>query len=479
MITKPLFSNDVKNKPLILLGHLSFFILFIFSILFFRERILFSDSAFQFFKLINYEHINIEAHRYGAILPQLPVLLAIKFGAGLKSLTIIYSLSFVLLYYLIFIICTHLLKNIQAGLAVILVLTLCVSQSFYHPVTETHQSLVYTVLLYAILEHKEFRISKIQYVLAIVLIAISFFAHPVALYTSLFIIGYVSIDKNEIRTIKPYILLGVTGSLALGKVLLTNENSYEGQFFSELMKSPSLILNLPKEPGTLFFITRLKSLYLWFVILELILIVDLIYNRKFLKLIWQLAIVSGFLVITFLTYHKGDSTVLMERAFMPLALFVSIPLLKETLAEDKNYFMPKLSILGVVILIGILRLYQQGESFKKRTEFNIELLTKTAQYSNRKFIVQHSKLEKHVTTFWSNSFETLILSTITDGIPPQTIYPSDNPEALTKYTTEAGSVFLGATFWLEWNITDLNQKYFHLPTDVPYKIIDIEDMNLK
>ena len=202
-----------------------------------------------------------------------------------------------MLYYLIFIICTHLLKNIQAGLAVILVLTLCVSQSFYHPVTETHQSLVYTVLLYAILEHKEFRISKIQYVLAIVLIAISFFAHPVALYTSLFIIGYVSIDKNEIRTIKPYILLGVTGSLALGKVLLTNENSYEGQFFSELMKSPSLILNLPKEPGTLFFITRLKSLYLWFVILELILIVDLIYNRKFLKLIWQLAIVSGFLVI--------------------------------------------------------------------------------------------------------------------------------------------------------------------------------------
>ncbi|HKL32126.1 MAG TPA: hypothetical protein VJ919_06325, partial [Tangfeifania sp.] len=81
----------------------------------------------------------------------------------------------------------------------------------------------------------------------------------------------------------------------------------------------------------------------------------------------------------------------------------------------------------------------------------------------------------HIITFWSHSFETLILSTITKDIPTQTIYPAHNSEELSQYTA-ANSVFLGANFWLEWSIESLNKEYFELPENSSYKIVEIDQI---
>ncbi len=474
MYLKP-FLNKNKDLPFILLGHFSFIALFALALFFYKERVLFADSAFQFFKIINYEKINIEAARYGAILPQLPVLLAIKLGVSLKYLTVLYSASFIFLYYVVFVCCLHWFKNTAAALSVIVVLTLCIAQSFFHPVTETHQSLVYSILLYSILQYRNYRHYIVQYILATIVLVVSFLAHPVALYTNTFIIGYTAIANKQLKQLKPYLLLLLVAGMALAKILLTNENSYEGKFFSEVLNSPAIILSLPKVYSTTFFIGRLDGLYFWVTTLELGLIIILIFRKKYSILIWQVGSLCIFMIITLLTYNKGDSTIMMERAFMPLALFVAIPLLNE-ITKEKRFINYKLALLSFVIAISVNRLYQQGNEFRKRTAFNQNMMQKTAQFPNRKFIMESGSIQTHFITFWSHSFETLILSTISDGIPTQTIYPANNVEELTKYTSTATDVFLGANFWLEWGITDLNPKYFKLPNNLPYKVVKIEDL---
>ena len=469
-------STNKKNISFQLLGHLSFIVLFILSFFFFKERILFSDTAFQFFKIVNFENINIEASRYGAVLPELPVLLAIKLGVNLKWLTIIYSCSFILLYYLVFICCVYLLKNVSAGLSVIIVLTLCISQSFFHPVTETHQSLVFSVLVYAILQYSGFRITIIKNLLATAIIVLAFFTHPVAIYPLVFIIGYLAIDKNQLRSYTPYLLIFIVGILTVGKVLFTKENSYEGQFFSELFKSPSHIFNLPYAYSTKFFLKRILGLYLWVAIFELFLIIYFVSKKEYVKLIWQLAASGSFMVITLLTYNQGDSDMLMERAFMPLALFVAIPLLNETIENHHKFKFLKVSVLTLIIVISTGRIYKQGIKFRERTQFNLELLSKTARFPNRKFIAEKSEIEKHYPTFWSHSFETLILSAITKDMPTQTIFPTNDLTRLTKYTENPNDIFLGTDFWLEWKIKNLNQKYFDLPPNYPYAVVNINEL---
>jgi hypothetical protein len=471
-----IFAKKNKDWAFILLGHLSFFILLVASVYYYKERILFADSAFQFFKIVNFEKINVEAYRYGAILPELPVLLAMKLGFSLKLLIITYSVAFIGLYYIVFLICTKLLKNTPAGLAIILVLIMCVSESFFYPVTETHQSLIFSVLLFAILQYESFRNSLVLILPASTVIIVSFLAHPVAIYPITFIIGYSAIDKKQLRSIMPYALLILVVGMAMAKVALTDENSYEGKFFSELLKSPSIILDLPFAYSTKFLIKRIFGLYLWVAILELILIVHFIFKKEYLKLFWQLGISGFFLVVTLLTYNKGDSDMLMERAFMPLALLVSIPLLKEMLENNNQYRMLKLTFLSLIIVVSFSRINTQGKVFRERTRFNQELMAKTAKLPNRKFIVASSELQKHHYTYWSHSFETLILSSITANIPTQTIYPANDISQLTKYTENANNVFLGADFWLEWNIDNLNPKYFNLSKELPYRIVKIDDL---
>ncbi len=467
-------STNKKELSFLLLGHLSFIMLFILSFFFYRERIFFSDSSFYFFKIVNFEKINIEASRYGAILPEIPVLSAMKLGASLKWLTIIYSGSFILLYYLVFLCCVYLLKNVSAGISVIFVLILCISQSFFHPVTETHQSLVFSVLVYAILQYSGFRNSFSKYLLATAVIILSFFAHPVAIYPLAFIIGYVAIDKKQLRVPAPYILLFIVGGLAIGKVLLTNENSYEGKFFAELLNSPSIIFDLPHAYSTKFFIKKIGGLYLWLVVFEFILILHFISTKKYIKLIWQLLSSLFFMIITLLTYNQGDSDLLMERAFIPLVIFIAIPLLNEIIEKQNKFITSKVVFLTIIIGFSLNRIYIQGKEFKSRTEFNKELLTKTKQLPNRKFVMPQTELDKHVLTFWSYSIETLLLSATTEDIPTQTIYSANKPEEFIKYTTKPNSIFLGPHFWLEWNVSDLNPKYFNLPANTSYKIIDVD-----
>lgn len=467
-----------KNRDLefVILGYLSFVLLCLASVYFYKERILFADSAFQFFKIINFEKINVEAYRYGAVLPEIPVILAIKLGFNLKLLTIIFSVSFIFLYFIIFLICIKLLKNTSAGLSIVLILIICISQSFFHPVTETHQSLVFSVLVFAILQYSSFRYTIVQILLACLIILLSFFAHPVALYTLIFVIGYSAIDQKQFKSAKPYILMCFVVGLAVAKVLLTDENSYEGKFFSELFKTPSIIFELPQAYSTNFFLDRKFGLYFWILIFEFILIITFILKRKYLHLLWQLGISVLFMLITLLTYNQGDSDMMMERAFMPISLLVSVPLLNEILKMNSQYRLIKTMFLTLVILISVNRIMLQGKAFRERIRFNQELLIKTSKLPNRKFIIESIELQKHYTTYWSYSFETLMLSSITANCPTQTIFPANDVNRLVKYVEGTSNIFLGADFWLEWGIDNLNHKYFNLSTELPYKIVKIDDL---
>lgn len=472
-----LFQNITGDSVFGVLGHLSFFMLLLGAVYFYKERILFADSAFQFFKIVNFEKINIEAARYGAILPEFPLLLAMKLGIGLKMLLIIYSVSFIGLYYLVFLLCLKVFKNVPAALSIVLILIMCISESFFHAVTETHQSLVFSVLLFAILQYSSFRYSLVRFLLAVAVILLAFFTHPVALYTLVFVIGYSAIDKNQLKKVSPYILLFLVIGIAAAKVMLTDQNSYEGKFFSELLKSPAILFKLPEAHSTRFLLSRVFGLYLWVAVLELILIIYLVSKKQYLKLFWQLGISGFFLAITLLTYNQGDSDMMMERAFMPLALFIAVPFIKEMLEDWQQFRYVKLLLLVVVIVFSMNRIYAQGKAFRERTRFSQELLAKTAKLPNRKFIIQSSELQTHHYTYWSHSFETLMLSSITANIPVQTIFPANDPESLKKYTDEnVKDVFLGADFWLEWGIDNLNHKYFKLSKDLPYAVVKTDEL---
>ncbi len=86
------------NRALIIIGHFSFLILFFLSIFYYKQRIVFIDTVFQFFKIVNFGQFNIEAGRYSAVFSQIPLLLGVKAHLSLRLLMLIYSISFIAIY---------------------------------------------------------------------------------------------------------------------------------------------------------------------------------------------------------------------------------------------------------------------------------------------------------------------------------------------------------------------------------------------
>jgi len=93
----------ITNKHILFLGLKSFFILFFLSIFFYQERVIYFDTAFQLFKIINFQDFNLEAHRYSTLITQVPVLLGLKiFHLPIKWLMIILSASYILIFFIVY-----------------------------------------------------------------------------------------------------------------------------------------------------------------------------------------------------------------------------------------------------------------------------------------------------------------------------------------------------------------------------------------
>ena len=135
-------------KKYIILGHIYFAILIVFSIIFYLERTLYVDSAYQIYQLINTGNFHINDNRFSMFLSELLPLSFIHLDLGLRKVILSYSLSFVLLFYAFYILVVHLLKNYKAGILITLII-IGIRHTFFHTISETFQVLTFATFFFA------------------------------------------------------------------------------------------------------------------------------------------------------------------------------------------------------------------------------------------------------------------------------------------------------------------------------------------
>jgi hypothetical protein len=448
-------------------GHLFFLILLVLAGIFYKERILYADSAFYIFKIINFSKFNVEAGRVGALLTQVLPLSAVKLGLPLKSVILSYSLSFPLIYFLVYLISVYLIRNDAGGLVIILVLVLGIRHSFYHTVTETHQGLVYAVLLFAWLDFP-INLQKgpvrelIHISVSILIIMLCYFVHPVTIFPVLFIIGYRIIDKNDWRNYRLYALIIFTLLLYSLKFLTTEEQSYEGQIFESFSNITERMGEFFNLYSLKFFMKRLGGMYLFTGIIALIMAAFYIHRKKYLRLAYYIISIAGFFVITVLTYHSGDSDMAMERAYMPLGIIICIPFIKEVIFGIERYEFLKYVFLVSILAISVAGIYRTGSVYSNRLAYVDELFKYTRQYSGRKFIMEKQDVDMtKLYVPWAIGAETLLYSSLDSPGDARTIYLVETLVHF-DYREEDTDLYLCVDFWRDWNAESLNKSYFEL-----------------
>ena len=452
------FYKDILNKLKSNIFYILIAIYFIQTIVFTYERMLNTDCSLQLFNIINSKHFFFQENRFGVWLSQIPLLMAVYLKIPLKFLIYIYSLSFPLFYLLIILINDKIFKSKEAALATILSLIFGVAFTFFHSITETHQLLALSCLLYGLIQAKEKYIGYRFYLTFFLLVVWSMFIHPNAIFTVFFVVGinYLQGKINRFDTISALL---ISFLFIIIKLYLTSKNSYDARQYDTLLNFKQNLPHFFSLYAFRYLITKYATTYL-----AGFLIILLVWLRyKGLKeLLFTSFCFTGFTLLTILTFAAGDCDAIMEKSYMP-GFFMFIILFSQL------YYQKNVKYLFIVLILGLFSFYQISQASKPYTK-RLNLLSEIVKKNpdKPKLIASFSDFDENISRFnnWATSMDVLILTTCKYS-SSKTILIVDDKQNYAKDTIDS-EVFL----YLPWNpygIDILNKDYFKLP-DVQYRL---------
>lgn len=458
--------------------HLFFFFLLLISIVFAYERIINTDAAYYLFKLIHFEKFNIEHDRYSAFISQLLILPLIRAGIDLKILIYLYSVSFVLLFYVLYLIIRYVLKDERTPFILVFTLVVGLSHPHYRPVSESTQGLVYAMLLPGILalepggnRHKS-GFLKLTYSLVILLLC--YFSHPITIFPLLFILIMNIFEGNNYKSYLPYAIIAGTLFLFLIKYLTGTSSSYEGDKLINLNELSTQLKSFFSLYPTRFYLSRIPTIYLVPVSLFILNMFVYLKNKKIIKAIILAGTCGLFFLIHNIIYLGGGADIELEKNFMTLNFFIYFAFFKDIFFNLKLRLNSLFFIL-IIFCFSIWTSLRASETYTKRISYHDRIYQSLSSLEGKKYFTYDDELSEDLLFSWGIGVETLIYSAAQSRENVLTLYSFSNKEKLPNYIDDP-NLYLCVPFWEKWDIKTLNERYFSLP-ETKYEFIELSKKN--
>jgi hypothetical protein len=462
-----------NNKIIAYWSLLILFLTAALSILLYKERVLYVDSALQVFEMINSESFSIYVGRYSMIINQCIPVLFIKLGAPLNVILISYSLGGVLISLFSFIVCYYIFKNKEAAITIASFIIMY-RHAYFHAISETYYAMAYSALFYSCISFYGTRPEKSKvafYLITFTLLLLNYFIHPITFFLLLFSTCFLIIKDRAYKKTESYIIFVGIAFLFISKFLFST-NGHENNFFSNL-KSTEILTSLLNSYSLEYFFLSLDTLYLIPLLFFLLTLVLYIMDKEFLVAIFIFSFVIFFIIITAITFHVGDSSLALETRFVPLYFFIAIPLFHKLLQKNKWVLIVIMTILTIQLVITFSEIeYLAHSLFQKRMNL---LTTPFTKYNQKKFLIHTSDVSASydLIVIWATSVETLLYTSIEGKEHSKTLYLSTDPDKENPSYND-DNLFLLTPWWPFNHISGLNNKYFSLPNDPYFKIKKLE-----
>lgn len=442
------------------LGLFSYSILFIFAVIFYKERTIFSDASFIIFSIVKDSTLAIQNFRFGSAITQLFPLISLKSGLPLDKIILSYSAGFVILYSLIYLIIKNLIKNESLSKSLILYNVLMVSGTFYWIQSEQIQGSTFLLLFFALLLPNKLKekypatVSAFLYLLAFILV----FIHPIIIFPFIFLNLFLyltsscetdRINKQELISLTLYFLVIYAVKLVFFK------HPYDSQSLGNLKNFITLFPDYVSIQSNKKFLFYLVTDYYLFGILFLVNIYFYARKSSWKKLTLMILFSLGYLMIINISYPDGASKFYMESYYVQLSLFVIIPFIFDILPQIKLKYQNPL-LLGIV-LIRLVHIFEAHKPFKERLEWERAYLAKTENDSKKKIISSLNAFPKEILfDNWATPYEFWLLSTIELKSTRSVVFTEDTDQLL--WASPKKDAFV--TKWGVFDYKDLPAEYF-------------------
>lgn len=439
---------------------------------FFLERICYQDSAAYMIEMFSKQKFAIVHGRYGALFSQVIPVTLLHLKAPLSAIMIGYSVNFVLLYFVCFWFCLSVCRHRSAAYAICILLVYSVNLTFFWPVTELFQGIIYCVVFFAWWNSPRPRLGIIHILVALGLCILALRTHPLTSLVLFLAIIYDFLDQSN-KNIKARIFrLSFCIVPILFLLFFSNGSAYEQAQVPTL----KAILNLLPELWSLPVISIMGNYFIgrFFILLVglIILLFVLGWKRKWLKLGLVVSFHCLYGLLLCLTYPYGGTDLNFENLFFPLAFCQVLLLAKELLIPQFRLWIPQISLV-ILTLIFLVQIKDQSRVIQYKTDHYQAISNNLRSIPDRKLIFSSYNYPHDVAMMgWPSFAESLLFSGLKGPDKCFSLYiAQENDYDWIRSIEPAGDLLLK----FPWNPISSQQKlpkdYFNLP-DQPYHFVN-------
>lgn len=459
-------NSAASTRKYLILGHLCFLVLLILSAKYANVRVLLTDSAYQVFYDINHPGMLINDSRYSMVLTQILPWIAIHLHLPLKLVIISYSVSFILVGYVCWLITAYLMRQRQAATLMLFVL-LAIGGTFLHCISESFQLMFYVPMLYAWMCQGERLKNFTYYTVLAILVALAFFIYPMSVFYILFAVGFRLLEGGKPHIDKPAI--ATAGFLFLFIVLywLIGASGHDSEFVPTLPVIFDSLLHFFSLGSFGAFRDLFFSLYLVPTLMLLLTLVGYVRSHQWWKLSFVGLYAVGFLVAACIIYQTGDSLISRERYFVPLFFIVGLPFLIDELPRFSKWQERLFFWLFVALLcLSFVRIMKYVHIYEPRMEAITEVSQMAEKQGQHKLIVTRSTAEEvFPEDIWGLALESMLFTAQQGAEHTVTIYKEEDDFDRTDADLyQNPEVYLSVNWWKRWEVKELNPYYFRLPS---------------
>jgi hypothetical protein len=453
-----------------IIGIATYLLLLGLAMLFYLERIVFSDMAFHTVTILKNKTLFIQNQRFVAAFTQFFPITASGLHLSLKGVMMAYSASFVALYLLVFSLCVFWLKSWKMGLLMLCCSIIVPTETFYWIQSELPQGMAVLVLTLALLEYISHRTvsSNAVHIGALFLLWITVaYAHPMLAFPTFFALLFF----RETASSQQRGWYTASGVFVLGVLLIKNKligtAAYDAEAMSRVKNLVELFPNYFNLASNRQFLTWCVTDY-WLLSI-CFLAINAVYGlqRNWRKLLLFNAFFFGYLLLVNVSIPKGYHQYYMENLYLPLGFFVALPLIFDVLPHWGNgtsypaWAFPALALCIGLRVVGIGLAHQP---WTNRVAWQNQFL----RDNPGKLLLSENQVPMDVLLqSWGTSFEFLLLSSLENPAASRMVCIDEDPSRLAWATAQPRSVI---TEWEVWPYEKLPPRYF-LPQDTSAYVI--------
>lgn len=440
-------------------GYGGLVLLVILSAVFYRERSLFIDIAYQTFLMIKDGTVQVQVYRFGSAIVQILPLMAIKLGLPLQIVLLCYSLSFTLLFLLFYWIIVRGLKNEYLGWVLVFLFTLMVYDAFYWATSEYQQGLAFLLVVFAFVMRYPRLDHWRQWVLLVPFAIALAYYHPLVFIIFIFLWGFFFLQNDQLRHWRYGALLG-TMLLVVGF-----KSKFSGNWYDD-NKYRIFFENLTEHfPNYFAFESHQKflqdAIQHWYFLPIFLVVITGFYLRwrEWLKLGWILAFSFGYLMLLHISSPSATYRFYAEVNYMPLSIVLMTPFIFDVVPKIKRKAWVLYLFAGIVA-IRLLTIALHHQPYTERlTWMETQLDRHTSAQSNRLLLELDEKKRDTLLMTWGVAYESLLLSAMKhpDSARTMVVLPKGK-----RYDTALQSDTSFVTELTEYPIDVVDGRYYRL-----------------